>query len=563
MNITHIERCTLSRQAAGTECGQTALVRQLCQRVVLVHELRQRARTEELLDHRRHGADVDQALRRNHVEILNGHALANDALEAGKADAELVLQQLAHAAKTAIAQMVNVVLCARALHHGAQIVDGCKNVVLCNVLRNKVFAALVDRFLPAVCRDRLEHFAQHGEADLFLDAVLLGVKVHELRHIDHAVGEDLDLSAVDVDDRFVDAAVGDFMCLVSGNDVARHGKNLARHGVGHGLCKRLPGKTAPDVHLLVELVASDLGNIVAPCVEEQSVEIALRAFDCGRFARTELAVDFKQRFLARAAGILFQRRIEQRVLAEDLLDLRVGGDAEGADQARDGNLAVFIDADIEDVVEVGLILQPRAAVRNDRCRVDVLVRLVHLVAVVHAGAADDLGDDDALCTVDDKGAAVGHEREVAHEDFLLLDLVGLLVVQPHTDLDGLCERCVALLALFYRVLRRLVHAVVQEAQLEITRVVGDGIDVAEHLAQSLVEEPVVGILLDFEHVGDCQDLVVLCKTLSHRLAQHDVLNLRHSITSQPFFWFCVFNDTPGRVVRFFRHTACAPAYPVL
>ena len=44
-------------------------------------------------------------------------------------------------------------------------------------------------------------------------------------------------------------------------------------------------------------------------------------------------------------------------------------------------------------------------------------------------------------------------------------------------------------------------AVVQEAQLEIARVVGDGVDIAEDLAQSLVEEPVVGVLLDFEHVG--------------------------------------------------------------
>ena len=193
----------------------------------------------------------------------------------------------------------------------------------------------------------------------------------------------------------------------------------------------------------------------------------------------------------------------------------------------------------------------------------MLVGLVHLVAVVHAGAADDLGDDDALCAVDDKRTAVRHEWEVAHEDLLLLDLVRLLVVKTHANLDGLCERCIALLAFFDRVLRGLVHAVVQEAQLEIARVVGDGVDIAEDLAQSLVEEPVVGVLLDFEHVGNCQDLVVLCKTLSHRLAKHNVLNLRHSITSQPFFWFCVFNDTPGRVVRFFRHTACVPPQPVL
>ena len=83
--------------------------------------------------------------------------------------------------------MIDIVIMTDAVLQMHVIVDGCKNVVLCNVLRNEVFAALVDRFLPAVCRDRLEHLAQHGEADLFLDAILLGVKVHELRHVDHAV----------------------------------------------------------------------------------------------------------------------------------------------------------------------------------------------------------------------------------------------------------------------------------------------------------------------------------------------------------------------------------------
>ncbi len=50
-------------------------------------------------DDRRDRADVDEALRRDGVEILHGHALADDALEAGEADAELILQQLAHAAQ--------------------------------------------------------------------------------------------------------------------------------------------------------------------------------------------------------------------------------------------------------------------------------------------------------------------------------------------------------------------------------------------------------------------------------------------------------------------------------
>ena len=164
----------------------------------------------------------------------------------------------------------------------------------------------------------------------------------------------------------------------------------------------------------------------------------------------------------------------------------------------------------------------------------MLVSLVYLVAKVNAGASDDLGDNDTLCAVDDEGAAVGHEREIAHENLLLLDLVGLFVVQTHANLDGLCVRCVALLALLHGVLGRLVHGVIEEAQLKVAGVVGNGIDVAENLAQTLTKEPFVGILLDLEHVRDLQNLVLLGKALAERLAHHDILCDRHGTSSQPF-----------------------------
>ncbi len=47
---------------------------------------------------------------RDHVQILNGHALPDYTLHAGEADAELVLKQLAHAAQAAVAQVVDIIL---------------------------------------------------------------------------------------------------------------------------------------------------------------------------------------------------------------------------------------------------------------------------------------------------------------------------------------------------------------------------------------------------------------------------------------------------------------------
>ena len=79
--------------------------------VILVHELGQRRRAEELLDGGDHRTDIDESLRSDDALVLalQGHPLTDDALHAGERRAELVLQQLTDAAQTAVAQMVDVI----------------------------------------------------------------------------------------------------------------------------------------------------------------------------------------------------------------------------------------------------------------------------------------------------------------------------------------------------------------------------------------------------------------------------------------------------------------------
>ena len=79
------------------------------QRVHLVHELRQLGRSEELLDRGHHGTDVDERLRRDRFDVLGRHALTHDALHAAEADPNLVLDQLADRADTAVGEVVLVV----------------------------------------------------------------------------------------------------------------------------------------------------------------------------------------------------------------------------------------------------------------------------------------------------------------------------------------------------------------------------------------------------------------------------------------------------------------------
>ncbi len=78
MYVTHFKGSAVTGQTTGTQRGQTAFVGQFGQRVVLVHELRQRRGTEKFLDSGYNGTNVDQCLRRDRFNILNGHTLLYD-----------------------------------------------------------------------------------------------------------------------------------------------------------------------------------------------------------------------------------------------------------------------------------------------------------------------------------------------------------------------------------------------------------------------------------------------------------------------------------------------------
>ncbi len=109
VHVSHFEPGALTRQTTWPEGREAALVGQPRQGVVLVHELRQLRRAEELLHGGDHRADVDQRLGRDGLDVLGGHALAHDPLHAGQPDPDLVLDQLADRADAPVGEVVLVV----------------------------------------------------------------------------------------------------------------------------------------------------------------------------------------------------------------------------------------------------------------------------------------------------------------------------------------------------------------------------------------------------------------------------------------------------------------------
>ena len=117
----------------------------------------------------------------------------------------------------------------------------------------------------------------------------------------------------------------------------------------------------------------------------------------------------------------------------------------------DRDLTVFIDTDIIEIVGIRFIFQPSAAVRNDRRSEKLFTGFIVAVAVINARRTNQLRNNRTFRTVDDKRSAFGHQRKIAHKDFLLLDFAGFLVQQSRRHAKRRCIGNVALFAFFYRI----------------------------------------------------------------------------------------------------------------
>ena len=84
----------------------------------------------------------------------------------------------------------------------------------------------------------------------------------------------------------------------------------------------------------------------------------------------------------------------------------------------------------------------------------MLAHLVDRFGEIHAGRAHKLAHDDAFRAVDDKGAVVRHQRQIAHKYFLIDDLVGNFIDQADLNSERQRERCVPVAALLFVVFGR-------------------------------------------------------------------------------------------------------------
>jgi len=107
-------------------------------------------------------------------------------------------------------------------------------------------------------------------------------------------------------------------------------------------------------------------------------------------------------------------------------------------------------------------------------------------SIVDTRGTHQLADDNTLCAVDHESTGLCHQRKVAHENLMLIDLVSLLVVKSDLDLQRCRISCISFFALRNCVLYIvLTQCKIYKLQAQMTAVISDWRDIIENFFQAL------------------------------------------------------------------------------
>ena len=109
-------------------------------------------------------------------------------------------------------------------------------------------------------------------------------------------------------------------------------------------------------------------------------------------------------------------------------DLFVGAKADGAQEDADRQLAFAINFHAHNIALAGFKFQPGAATGDQLGAGQFAARAaIFIYCKIDTGRPNQLTHHHAFATINNKGGGIGHQREVAHKDFLLADFTGIAV----------------------------------------------------------------------------------------------------------------------------------------
>ncbi len=520
VNVTHLESDVLAVETAGSQCRKLALVRKLRYRVGLVHELRELRRAEKLFDRARNGTHVYERLRRKLGLALYLHALSHDAFQSRHADAELILQKLAHRTHSAVAQVIDVVARAEPVMQAHDVIDRSDYILYNDMLDYELIDVLSaeTRELFAVAVRLVHKRFERGIVYHFGNAYRARVYVDVFFEIDVVVRDDVEFRAVLVIyPNFVDTRVldldgkslvqyirGSMRVLILGARVynAVLVDDVARNAVAvNAVTQR---------ELFVVFISADARQVVFAAVEEHTVNERLYAVERGRFAAAEFVVKLVKRAFLRKLILIVLVRIARasdfyhRLVVEYALERLVRAESAvgncGQTAQKNGceHLLLSVDAHPQNARRVLLELKPRAARRNVLRAVMGLSGLDVLFEIeVYAGRTNELADDYALRSVYDKRTRRRHTRQIAHIHLGTRVFARLAIAQAYFYVQRHRIRCVAVLAFLFGVVALGVAAlavtetVVLEVQFDTVGIVRDRRKIAQNFFDPVVDKIVV------------------------------------------------------------------------
>ena len=427
VDVADLEAGSLAVQAARPQGRESPLVRELGQGIGLVHDLRQFAAAEEVLDRRADALGVDQRPGRHVVCFLQAHPLLHGAAELEKPLAQLVGRQLVDGPQPPVPQVVDVVDVDPGVIAAAQpqnVPDGV-DVILG-----------IERHL--VVRHILIELAIDPEPADLAQPVAVGVEeflVEELAGF-------LELGRIARPEPLVDSQQC-ALVIARGVILERLEDQLIAGVLEHG-----DGTE-------IACVGQHLGQSLRDCRATLDQNLAGGRID-------DVAAGDPALQLRRRLGI---RRVDRFGLMESIEDQVVGRvlRAHGAKQSHGRELTGLIDPDPQGFLLRDLQLDPASALGDDAAGVQLLVARLDLDHEIDARRSVELADDHALGAVDDELAAPDHDRHVAQVDRFFEH--GLALVQTQPDMEWAAEGQ-AELAAFVGIVPGLAQVIAKVFQLQ-------------------------------------------------------------------------------------------------
>ena len=256
--------------------------------------------------------------------------------------------------------------------------------------------------------------------------------------------------------------------------------------------------------------------------------MSLGAVHRGRLRGTKFFINLDKTFLNVVSLILFNGGFNALVVAEEVKYLGVAAHSEGADKGGYGKLAVFVDAHIENVVNIGFIFQPRASVGDNGGRIKLLTGFVVIHFIVNARRTNELRNDNALGAVDYKGAARSHQRKITHKDVALFNFARRFIQQAggHAQRGGIGR--VSDLTFNYAVVGAVnIEGIVDEVKHKVVLIIGDSRNILEYFLKTFLKEPAVGFLLHLNEIRHINDFINFTEAHSLGVAKLYGFDINH------------------------------------